>query len=391
MSVRPKINFFSPLPPLRTGIAEHSARLLPDLTEIADVTVWTDQDHWVAIDGVEVVRFDSGTNPARFHAADINFYNLGNNYEFHGRIYELARRTPGVVILSDPNMSHFFLSLSDSPGGRLRYLDLVSRHYGLAGAEQARQMFAGNIRPEKLVLRYPMTEAALEGAVGVVVHNMSLRQELMASSGLPVFHIPLSHSERRLNSNESTAPPYRLITFGYLGPNRRLDMIMQALISFPRHDLFRWDIYGLSQKGREEILLERLRFRGRIMTHGFVEESVLDQALSEAHLAINLRNPTMGEASSSQLRIWEHALPALVSRVGWYAEQPADTLFFVDPENEVESITQHLAEFLRNPASFRAAGKRGQEYLYRVHNTRQYARALVEVAAQGSAMLSKRG
>jgi hypothetical protein len=203
VSARLKINFFSPLPPLRTSIADHSARLLEALAELADVAVWTDQDSWdeTGIDGVTVHRFDSETDPARFHTADLSFYNLGNNYPFHGKIYEVARRFPGIVIIHDPNMGYFFGTVADSPEGRRRYLRFVARQYGSEGLDEALRMFAGKARLDQIMLRYPMTEAALEGAVGALVHHESLQQQLANSTGLPVYYAPLSHSERATQSN----------------------------------------------------------------------------------------------------------------------------------------------------------------------------------------------
>ena len=41
-----KINWFSPLPPSPTGIAEYTGTLLPWLSTKAEVTLWTDQASW---------------------------------------------------------------------------------------------------------------------------------------------------------------------------------------------------------------------------------------------------------------------------------------------------------------------------------------------------------
>ena len=78
-----------------------------------------------------------------------------------------------------------------------------------------------------------------------------------------------------------------------------------------------------------------LELKDTVKVHGYAPAADLDGALSTAGLAINLRYPTMGEASASQLRIWEHALPSLVTRVGWYASLPEDAVAHVRPENEV--------------------------------------------------------
>jgi hypothetical protein len=72
----------------------------------------------------------------------------------------------------------------------------------------------------------------------------------------------------------------------------------------------------------------------------------------------------------------------LVTRVGWYADMPADTALFVRPEREVSDIRQHLRDFLAAPESFAATGARGREILETQHAPEIYADALLELARQ---------
>src|SRR5262249_38055921 len=133
--------------------------------------------------------------------------------------------------------------------------------------------------------------------------------------------------------------PYRLIVFGHSGPNRRLDVLLQTLAEFPARDQFRLDIYGeLGDNERVQSWINSRHLEGLVAVHGFVPEAALDTALSRAHLAVNLRYPTMGESSGGQLRIWDHALPSLVTREGWYASLPEDVVAFVRPNHEITDI-----------------------------------------------------
>jgi CelD/BcsL family acetyltransferase involved in cellulose biosynthesis len=90
----------------------------------------------------------------------------------------------------------------------------------------------------------------------------------------------------------------------------------------------------------------------------------------------------MGEASGSQLRIWAHGLPSLVTRTGWYATLPENAVFFVDPEDEIGGIKRHLARLLGRPEAFEAAGRRGRDLVVARHSPRRYAEGLVEIARQ---------
>src|SRR6185295_18992235 len=125
--------------------------------------------------------------------------------------------------------------------------------------------------------------------------------------------------------------------------------------------------------------LRTLDLKRQVTLHGFTSEAKLDQALSEAHLAINLRYPTMGEASGSQLRIWSHGLPSMVSKVGWYASLPAEAVAFVRPDaNEVLDIQFNLRAFLSSPGAFAVMGELGRRELEAQHTCEQYANTIIE-------------
>ncbi len=107
-----------------------------------------------------------------------------------------------------------------------------------------------------------------------------------------------------------------------------------------------------------------------VTLHGFVPAEDLEAALTSAHLAINLRFPTMGEASVSQLQIWDHALPSLVTRVGWYATLPQETVAFVRPEHEITDIQAHLHAFVDDPGRYAHMGRRRPPIFAGVPHTR---------------------
>jgi hypothetical protein len=117
-----------------------------------------------------------------------------------------------------------------------------------------------------------------------------------------------------------------------------------------------------------------------VMVHGFVPEDALEAALAAAHLAVNLRYPTMGEASVSQLQLFDHALPTLVTQIGWYAGLPEDAVAFVRPEREIVDIRAHLQAFLADPAHYARMGERGRRFLETEHRPEDYAQAIADFA-----------
>src|SRR5262249_17797390 len=124
--------------------------------------------------------------------------------------------------------------------------------------------------------------------------------------------------------------------------------------------------------------VHKLQLGHLVTVHGFVAEKQLDDALDFAHLALNLRYPSFGEASGSQLRIWHHALPSIVSRTGWYATLPEETVAFVDLEQEVAQLQQHWQAFLADPARFQRMGERGRRLLEQDHAPETYVKTLLD-------------
>jgi hypothetical protein len=97
---------------------------------------------------------------------------------------------------------------------------------------------------------------------------------------------------------------------------------------------------------------------------------------------VNLRNPSMGEASASQLHLWQYGLPSLVTRIAWYETLPEDTVAFVRPDHEMEDIHAHLAGFLADPEKYRELGRNGRRYVAENHSMESYANELLAIAAR---------
>ncbi len=386
------IDIFSPLPPLPTAIGYHTVAVLTALREHARVRVWTSQDGPVALNlaGVELLRFKPDTLPVpMLNRADATFFNLGNNAAFHRDIHLVARRVPGIVILHDTRLQHFFAAYAEHAGpDRAYYLDQLGRIHGRATRTLGETYLEGRAPLDALVDIAPMTLAALDGAIAAILHNGDEQRALAGKTHVPVYHLPLCSHFGPAPAREAATPrdpraPSRLVMFGFIGENRRLLTILAALASMPDRESYRLDIYGMVEQAED--VDEAIAAHGLaplVTRHGFVEESELDAALAQADLALNLRWPSMGEASASQLRIWSAKLPALVTRVGWYDQLPPDTVFMIDPDQEVPQLTEHLRALRATPARYRQAGENGRRVLEQFHSPAAYAEALIAIASE---------
>lgn len=388
-----KINWFSPLPPAHSGIAYYAAQILPVLAHRHDVVAWTDQDE-VAPDVSQIVpvsRYQPANPPWRaLNDADVSIYHLGNHGGMHGGIWQVSRQHAGIVVLHDLCLHDFFamvlLRTLEKPDA---YLAALERWYGEEGWQTGEAFRAGGISAEAMAQKFPLTREAVWGALGVITHSRSALEILHETPAAPVVALdfPYAASEesrhRSWIASRSAAPgpPFRLVVFGYLSRNRRLRALLEALATLDAREQFRLDICGqLWDESHIRMEIESLGLSALVNLYGFLADDQVEQELSTAHLAINLRYPSMGEASLSQMQFWDYGLPTLVTRTGWYASLPADATAFVRPEHEVEDIQAHLRAFLANPGAFRAKGERGRESL-KNHDPAKYVEGMTEFAS----------
>ena len=139
-----KINWFCPLPPARTSIADdYLVGILPSLSKQCELTLWTDQGNWDR--NLESSQQFGATIRSELVgptciSADVTFYNIGNNHLFHASIWQVSRRHPGIVVLHDLRVHNFFDSLyrgqwRDVAG----YLAQMKRYYGEQGLRDGEQ------------------------------------------------------------------------------------------------------------------------------------------------------------------------------------------------------------------------------------------------------------
>ena len=385
-----KVNWFSPLPPARSGIAHYAMQLLPVLARRQEVVLWTDQDKVAPeVQGIaRVARYDPGAPPWReINNSAISFYHLGNHADFHAAIWQVSMCQPGIVVLHDLRLHDFFASQwIHYRKDQASYLAALERWYGEEGRRAGEAFCSGGIGADSMAQEFPLTREAIQGALGVITHSRDAFAELDEAPGCPVaalsFPYPATpefrYREWMAARSAAPHPPHRLVVFGHIGRNRRLEAVLEALAGIPEREQFRLEICGqVWDEGYIRTQIERLGLGALVKLPGFLPEPLVEQKLSTADLAINLRYPSMGEASLSQMQFWDYGLPTLVTRTGWYASLPEDAAAFVRPEHEIEDIQFHLRAFLADPAAFRAMGERGRRSLAN-NDPEEYVDAMVQ-------------
>lgn len=393
--------WFSPKPPARTDIANYSARVVPALA------------NHLALDWLDPAepQGQAAHDPRFRNRAGLSCHNIGNNPQFHGAILQIAQVHPGVVILHDRCLQDLCFAVpSDHGQGGNPYRAAMVRWYGRAGAAAADAALSGAVTPAELGTDFPLFEEAVAGALAVVTHNPAVADEIAERfPGLPVLALPLPFPVRSRAGPAYMPPaadePIRLVAFGFLNRNRRLVQIIEAWARSPARGRFRLDLAGeLHNAGEVAAALEQSGLDPQVTIHGFLPEPELDRLIAGAHLVFNLRNPSMGEASGSQLRIWANGVPSAVTATGWYATLPPDAALPISADDEAGDLAALFAGLAAGTIDLNRLAERSRQAL-QAHDPDAYAarlaawittgqgdfmaawaeRALIEAAARGHA------
>jgi glycosyltransferase involved in cell wall biosynthesis len=310
-------------------------------------------------------------------------YNLGNHLPYHKEIFRASRILPGVCILHDFVMHHFFAEYCRE---HLRnwneYSVLMERLYGSAG----RAFSESGIRDADEVLRFPMFEEAIRGARGVVVHSEFFRQKVVKAFGGPACRIPLAYSVPqsdaivRKDELGIAADAVLIVTVGHVNPNKRVDDVIRALGRIRAERVIEYAVIGLCGASYQHHLQELAEEHGlaeHVRLLGHVPDGVLRSYLECADICVNLRYPNFEGASASVIEQMLLGKPVIVNDTGFFSELPEDCVARVSPLDERELAAE--LDRLIIDANLRARlGTQARDFAAREYRSEQYAAAILD-------------
>lgn len=373
--------WFSPLDSETTEIARYTRAILPALHKqfhLGLVSDGEDKDKTFECDNQVV-----GMEP-------ISIYNIGNSH-LHCSILELALEQAGVVVLHDVSLFELALAYARK-NADFSLRDLIINEHGFQAVKAFDQIFSGSAYEwcgrsqadyDNFVTSYPLFQSFIDNARGIVVHSEFALKRVKKIYDGPTIKLELPYATPKSDiSRRQHEEPCEVVFCGHAGPNRRLRQFIQAWAETSQPSYFRLSLYGAIDKADEIMALaEELGLAEFINIVGFVSEKELDAALSASHLAVNLRFPTMGETSASQLRYWSKGLPSIVSDIGWYSELPHDVVMKVSPKREKQDIISILEKIISGEHPYYEYGMNGYKYLCEKHSINRYVGRLAEFVA----------
>lgn len=347
-----RVAFFSPMPPVKSGIADYSAALASELR------------HLLSLQIVEQGPYD----PAQFQ---LPLYQIGNN-EHHIHAYQTALQHPGVTVLHEANLHHLICDLTIRNNDWDAYVAEAEYNAGPAARSFAERVRRLEVGPDYEGL--PMLRRILDASRAVIVHSRFVEQQVRAAGfEKPIAVIPhgawLPETadrmgfRHRLGLNESTP---LIGIFGFLKPYKRIRESLRAfrrllrlipdakmiLVGEPHPD------FPLSS------LLSSMQLDEHVRVLGFVPIEDFGGYIEACDVILNLRYPTVGESSGTLLRSLGAAKPVLVSDIGSFTEYPSSAVWKIPVDaSEEDQIFEALNTLIARPEIARTLGMQARHYV----------------------------
>jgi glycosyltransferase involved in cell wall biosynthesis len=377
-----KAAYFSPMPPERSGIADYSALLVPELAKRVELHV--------------VER--GARRPPR--GTDAAVYHVGNDAEHHGWIVEALRGFPSLVVLHEAVLHHLVAGMTLGRGDRDGYLGAMQRDAGPAGRMLAHGVVDGLVPPlwETCPQDFPLVGEIFPWARALVVHSATV-ERMVRERGYPgpiwriphpAWRVPPALPDPELPELARAGPV--IGCFGHLNASKRMPQLLAAFrrVVDEVPDAALLVVGPATPELQLEARIERLGLGGRVVRLGYVDEPLLWPLLERCAVVTNLRWPTMGETSGIALRAMSMGRPLVVSDVGWFSELP-DTVAAKVPvdEWEIDTLAATLTLLCSNRELRDAMGRAGLDLATRSHDVgavaERYA-AAIELTAGGYEM-----
>ena len=377
-----RIAYFSPLPPTKSGISDYSRDLLPFLAELADITLFVDNPELVLDelrDKYEVIPCSD--YPSIHHHFDLPLYHLGNS-RFHKNIYQTFTRFPGVVVLHDYLLHHFF-SDQQAWGNIARYQRELGYCNGLEGTNFGWQRILGEADHD--MFYYPLNGRVFDLGLGLIAHSQFVANKVNEKQPkLPVVHIPQPMPKQAGQTKRAALPfPEDAIIFASIGLltfTKQLDFVLHAFAKLVQTipDGYFLIVGDVLPDVKVEELIEELNLKDRVYCTGYANslQDFVDWTCT-ADVIVNLRYPTVGETSATALRAMALGKPVIVFDHGWYAELPENASIKL-PILDEDALLQCMMKLATNTEFRQQIGIEAVKYIETVCHPKEVAQHYID-------------
>lgn len=392
---RKKLAYVTPVQPAKSGIANYSAILLPELARYYDIDLIIKDN--VPVDKV-AESYSKIRNTQYFvdnsDKYDRVVYQFGNS-EHHDYMFPLLERIPGVVVLHD-----FYIS------GVVQHMDVFNTHPGVwtrelligHGYKALKERFLESNSAD-VVWRYPCSYSALSLSQGVIVHSensVRLARQWYGTINPDLWSVIPHLRELPLINDKSLArkklsisdDAFIICSFGFLGESKMNDRLIEAFSESSLFESKECYIFFVGEMHDGEFAkkisrrISSLKVTNRIQITGWTDLDTFKDYLQAADIAVQLRSLSRGETSGAILDCMSYGLPTIINANGTMADINPDSVIMLDDKFEDESLVEALESLFNSEVLRQQLANKAIEEISTKHSlwrcAEQYSKAIEE-------------
>lgn len=403
---KPRIAFFSPFSPLRSGVVDYAERLMESLRDYYSIDLFHDAGYLphAALGGGEESCHDYRLFE-RFQR-ELNYagivYQMCNS-ESCGYIYETLQRFPGVVVMHDYALPEFHVWYATTRGLPLDML--FADELMLENAELAREFRAsfpawsaepGGICRALLSRGVTLSRRILDYSASVLVHDewgagrlaralpdMAERVFVvpLGADAVPAPSEPREEIKRRLGF---AADALVLGCFGFVNGMKYHEEAIEALAAVSKdYPSARLLFVGPDYtQGRAQAHAASLGVSRQVQFFGHTPMETYQELMAITDIGINLRRPpTRGETSAALMMLLGAGVATIITDVDAFTSFPDTVVRKVPPLSPGDrALELAVRELAADEIARRRLGEAAREHVRTKHDwskvAAQYAEAI---------------
>lgn len=373
-----KIAFVTPLSPEKTGIADFCEEILPLMKDYFQIDLFSSHNNpsnKIISENFKVYKYEKLEDENIRNQYDRIVYQIGNNVECHGKIYELALKYKGIVELHDISIEGLIWGMTLKNNNRDKYLDIVEYCHGKEARRRAEGAFNGECIPLwDEPLRFPLNKKLIDSAEAVIVHSdLGFQIVKGTRNNLNIAKI-YHHTNDIYNNYDELKEIYKkelgmgneliISSFGFATRTKRIPQILEALSKVKEQGCkFKYIVAG---KVEEEInikdLVDKFGLRDNIEITGYLSLEELKKYMLATDICLSLRYPSHGESSGIFHRILGMGKLAVITDEGTFSEYPNKVCLKISMENETENIKNAIIDIINGKINMKEYERNAMEY-----------------------------
>ncbi|MEX1029320.1 MAG: glycosyltransferase [Paenibacillaceae bacterium] len=379
ISNKKKIAFFTPLPPLQSGISDYSIDILNKLSNYFSIDVYIDKGYrpnCILSDNITIYehsRFKSKRD--EYH--DVLFQ-MGNS-EYHIYMIHYLQKYSGTLVLHDYNLHGLLHYMTEKQNDTAKYRELLCEDYDKDFVNKYIDDYSSGRIPVK-IFELTCNGIVTNYAKKIIVHSDYAKRLLLQKdihrNVKKIFHYAdikevLNKKEMRDKLNIA-GDQFVISAFGHIHETKRIMPILQAFSNLSsKHNEIKLYLVGKptsSIKGQIEQYMKQHNLENKVIITGYTDLNVFEEYIDASDICLNLRYPYNGETSGSLMRILSKGKCALLNDLGSFSEIPDNACVKLkSPEmltesEEVEMIMNKLEELLSNPQLISTIGNNARKF-----------------------------